>query len=74
MESPESPEATYRVLTWDPNSEEYTPQDGIPELVTGFRGLLMAVRLLKKAGYEAYRTHCDSDSSVLIERVSPDCE
>lgn len=65
----EQPE--YNVLTWDPERNDFTPQDGIPTPVTGFSGLRRAIKALRLEGYTAHRTAHDSDPSVLIERVSP---
>ncbi len=70
MTTRDTPETQYSILTWDTNLEKYTPQDGVPELVTGFRGLIAAIRLLREAGYSADRNHCSSDPAVLIEKVS----
>jgi len=64
-------EPQYRARTWDTEREEFTAQDGIPEYVSGFRGLLGAVRLLRENGYPANRDRYGSDPSVLIERLPP---
>lgn len=70
MSAEQTSEAQYRIQTYDVEAGDYTPQDGIPEIVKGFRGLLMAVRLLRAEGYPCDRTkHGGSDPSVLIERV-----
>ena len=70
--TPDYQEAEYRIRTYDVEAGDYTPQDGIPEIVTGFRGLLMALRLLKAEGYSCdRRKHGGSDPSVLVERISP---
>jgi hypothetical protein len=60
---------TYRVRTWDTETQEYSAQDGVPEIVRGISGLRRAVRLLRLGGYTAHREGDDSDPSVLIERV-----
>lgn len=74
--SPSVPESDpiYRVRTYDANTGGYSAQEGIAEYVTGFRGLLNAVRELRSWGYPANRNAFDSDPAVLIERVSPEAE
>ncbi len=71
--TPNTPSASadpqYRVRTYDVNLGEYTKQDGVPEIVTGTRGLIGAIRLLRSLGYPCDRTADGSDPSVLIERV-----
>ncbi len=62
---------SYRVLTWDHNLEEFTPQDGVPPLVHGVLELRKAIRQLQADGYPCNRSGGDSDASVLIERVTP---
>lgn len=71
MTSKETPSAerTYRVVTYDATLGEYTKQDGVPEIVTGIRGLISAVRLLRGMGYPADRNAHGSDPAVLIERI-----
>lgn len=64
-----TPESTYRICTWDCEKQDFTPQEGVPELVQGIRGLLQAIRLLKNIGYTAHRNRHDNDAAVLIERV-----
>lgn len=60
----------YRVLTWDIDAQEFTPQDGVPSLVTGAAGLRSALRDLRNLGYAANRNDEDSDASVLVELVT----
>lgn len=64
-----TPQAQYRVRTYDVNLKEFTVQEGVPEMVTGIRGLISAVRLLHELGYPCDRNADGSDPSVLIEKV-----
>ncbi len=59
----------YHIRTWDAEIEEFTPQDGMSEIVSGFCGLRDAIRALRLRGYSAHRAGDDSDASVLIERI-----
>lgn len=68
-ENPDAPK--YRVRTYDINTGKFTPQAGIPEIVTGHSGLRKAIRALREMGYPADRSGDCSDSSVLIERMEP---
>jgi hypothetical protein len=64
-------ERQYRIRTYDATLEDFTAQDGVPEIVTGTRGLIAAIRLLRELGYPCDRNADGSDPSVLIERISP---
>jgi hypothetical protein len=65
----------YDVLTWDPEREEYTPQDGLPvpsENVTLWQ-VRTVLRALRTHGYGCWRIrdasgYYESDTSVLVER------
>lgn len=56
---------TYRVLTWDHQAGEFSPQSGVPDLVEGLGGLKRALQLLKTMGYDGGR----QDPMVSVERV-----
>ena len=60
----------YRILTWDIDEQEYTPQKGVPQVARSWRGLLRACRKLRAMGYEVWRRkHTGwSDCYVKIER------
>lgn len=64
MDSPQ-----YQVLTWDIYTSEFTPQDGVPSIVTGVLELRRAIRALQAIGYSCHRSGGDSDAAVLIERI-----
>lgn len=54
----------YAVLTWDIEREKFTPQRGVPCVVTGQLELRRALRSLQQMGYAARR----GDESVLVEK------
>lgn len=58
--------ATYSITTWDTDLQEFTPQIGCPETVTGPAELRDALRLLRSMGYDVQRANAHS---VLVERV-----
>lgn len=55
----------YLVLTWSPERQTFTSQAGVPYLVMGQAGLRVALRMLRRHGYDARK----GDSSVLVERI-----
>jgi hypothetical protein len=59
----------YRIRTWDIDAQDWTPQEGVPEIANGAEELRHALRLLQGMGYAANRNSEDSDASVLVERV-----
>lgn len=59
----------YRVMTYDMDTESFTTQDGVPEIVTGQTGLRRALRQLQDHGYPCNRSRRDSDPSVLVELI-----
>ncbi len=59
---------TYCVQTWDLERGCFTRQVGVPLRVYGFRGLLRAIRGLRRCGYTAHRNAAGNDPFVLIER------
>ena len=56
---------TYRITTLDPRTGKYTPQIGVPEYVTGFKGLRRALRKLERLAYDRKA----SRYAVKVERV-----
>ena len=70
-------EPLYSVGTWDIDKQAYTPQRGltVPAFNMTWRQLVIAVRELRKMGFEAHRrrdsdgSYDDNDPNVLIERT-----
>ena len=54
---------TYYIRTWDPATEAFTPQKGVPVGPYWLWGLRTALRELRLMGYEATR----DDGSTLVE-------
>lgn len=68
--------ARYSIGTWDTDAQAYTPQLGAgPSINVTWKGLLRAMRKLRRLGYSAHRyrdsdgTHEHNDWSVLVERT-----
>lgn len=59
----------YRIRTWDMDLQEYTPQEGVPEIVHGETGLRRALRALQGMGYSGRREY---DPCVLVELHEPE--
>jgi hypothetical protein len=55
----------YRVTTWDPEKQRFTPQVGVRAGPWSLWGLRRALRKLRAMGYEGRR----GDPSVLVERL-----
>lgn len=62
---PRQPKPKYRVLTWDPELQRFTPQAGVRAGPYTQFGLRKALRRLRQTGYSADRR----DYSVLVERI-----
>lgn len=68
----------YDVLTWDCDTESFTPQEGMAAPCSGvpLAGVLKALRELRRDfGYSAHRCRTgdgryESDASVLVERIA----
>lgn len=56
---------TYRIMTWDTEVQEFTPQDGVPEIAKGWRGLRSAMRSLRLIGYVGGK----GDSLAMVVRI-----
>jgi len=64
--------AKYRVLTWDSEREEYTPQSGVRSGPYTLFGLRKAIRKLRSLGYPCNYLSKEpmlGDPSVCIERI-----
>lgn len=70
---------TYSITTWDPEEEDFTPQEGVPSHGLTLHQLRRSMRMLRSMGYSVHRRrtryrggweYYDSDFSVLIERTS----
>jgi hypothetical protein len=64
---------TFRVLTWDRDKQEYTPQVGVSCHGLTWSGLRAALKELRRMSYGAWRVRCadgshDSDPEVLVEK------
>jgi hypothetical protein len=57
--------ATFRVLTWDTDLQEFTPQDGVDPGPYTLFGLRPALRQLREMGYGGWQSPC-----VLVDRVT----
>ncbi len=58
-------EKKYRVLTWDSDLQEFTPQRGVRSGPYSLFALRKPLRKLQTMGYSA----CRDDPSVLVEEV-----
>lgn len=57
----------YRITTWDPNRQTFTPQTGVRAGRWSLWGLRKPLRLLRSMGYDAsHKSPC-----VLVERIDP---
>lgn len=59
--------AKYRITTWCPATQEFTPQRGVRCGPYRLMGLRKALRKLRRLGYDAGR----ADPSVYVERYHP---
>jgi hypothetical protein len=57
----------YRVLTYDPETDRFTPQRGVKSGPWSLWGLRRALRKLRSMGYDTNR----NAPSVLVERIDP---
>lgn len=68
------PMPVFRVLTYNWELEEFTPQTGVPSIAVGLPELAKILRALQEIGYSCHRIgghpRGDSDPSVLVERVN----
>lgn len=64
------PRPKYRILTWDCELQEWTPQAGVRSGPYTLFGLRKAIRQLRALGYEGGR----QDPSVLVEMYPKDLE
>jgi len=63
---------TYRITTLDPRTGKYTPQVGIPEFVTGLKGLRRALRKLERLSYDRQASrYAVMVQTVKAERINP---
>lgn len=68
--------ATYTVLTWDLELQQFTPQTGmsVPHEGLTIHGLRAALKDLRAMGYSCHRTrdrhgrHDNNDAWVMVER------
>lgn len=74
------PKPRYSVTTWNPDTQEHTPQAGLgvrSQMVTLW-GLRRALRALRELGYTCHRMHRrgggyfdEIDDDVYVQRIEP---